>query len=75
MLANTLVRSSRKQRTQTKHLAPESEAFLAELTDAAYRVALRHGLRASFLDVQLDIWDALRPVVARHDSKPVELLF
>jgi hypothetical protein len=47
-------------------LDADGEAFLAELTDAAYRVALRHGPRASFLDVQLDIWNALRPIVARQ---------
>ena len=32
----------------------------AELTDAAYQVALEHGFRGSFLDLRLDLWKALR---------------
>lgn len=41
----------------------EFEEFLAELTDAAYRTALRHGLRGSFLDTQLALWRDLRAVL------------
>jgi hypothetical protein len=36
--------------------------FLADLTDAAYQEALRHGFRDSFLDVRMDMWQALRRV-------------
>jgi hypothetical protein len=32
----------------------------AELSDAAYQVALEHGFRGSFLDLRLDLWKALR---------------
>jgi hypothetical protein len=39
------------------------EDFLAELSDAAYQEALRHGFRDSFLDVRLDLWKALRRVL------------
>jgi hypothetical protein len=43
--------------------AGEREAALenlaAELTDAAYRVALRHGVGDKWLDLQLDLWRAL----------------
>jgi hypothetical protein len=39
------------------------EEFLAELTDAAYRVTLKHGVRGSFLHVELDLWTALRSVL------------
>jgi len=46
------------------------EHFLAELTDAAYRVALRHGFKGSFLDVELDLWAALRSVLARDRHRP-----
>jgi hypothetical protein len=45
-----------------------AEGFLAELTDAAYRVALRHGIKGSFIDVELDLWQALRQVLHPHDS-------
>jgi hypothetical protein len=40
-----------------------TEEVLAELTTAAYRVALRHGLRAPFIDVELDLWRELRATV------------
>jgi uncharacterized membrane protein len=40
-----------------------SEELLAELTDAAYRAALQHGLAGNFLEAQLDIWAALRGVL------------
>ena len=46
-----------------KRLGPTGEDFLAELTDAAYRVALKHRFRGYFVDVQLDLWSALREVV------------
>jgi hypothetical protein len=47
-------------------LNPPVEAFLAELTDAAYRVALNHGFQGTFIDVQLDLWSALRKVVRQE---------
>jgi hypothetical protein len=31
----------------------------AEVTDAAYRVALRHGVSDKWLDLQLNLWEAL----------------
>ena len=40
------------------------EELLARLTTAAYSVALRHGLRAPFLDVELALWRELRRVLA-----------
>jgi hypothetical protein len=46
-------------------LEPATEDFLAELTDAAYRVALKHRFEGSFLDVQLDLWSALRSVLTK----------
>jgi hypothetical protein len=42
------------------------EDFAAELNAAAYQVALRHGLRGPFIDVELELWQALRAVVAAH---------
>ena len=46
------------------------EQFLAELTDAAYRVALRHGVKGSFIDVELGLWKALRTVLAQDKQMP-----
>jgi hypothetical protein len=44
-------------------IAPERDARLenlvAKLTDAAYPVALRHGVRGSWVDLELDLWKAL----------------
>jgi hypothetical protein len=40
------------------------QAFLGQITDAAYRVALKHGLKDPFIDVELDLYDALRKVMA-----------
>jgi hypothetical protein len=52
------------------------EEFLAELTAAAYEVALAHGFRDSFIDVQLGLWNALRhaakrpPAFRQKESEP-----
>jgi hypothetical protein len=35
------------------------EDFAAELTGAAYPVALRHGLGEKWLDLEVDLWRAL----------------
>jgi hypothetical protein len=42
---------------------PLSEDEVAEVVSAAYLVALRHGLRAPFIDVELDLWRELRAVL------------
>ncbi len=39
------------------------EKFLSDLTDAAYKVALKHGFRAPFDQVELDLLKALREVI------------
>jgi hypothetical protein len=41
------------------------EEFLAELAAAAYRVSLRHGVKGSFLDLELDLWRELRVVLTQ----------
>jgi hypothetical protein len=43
--------------------ALDGEALLARLTTAAYSVALRHGLKAPFIDVELALWRELRRVL------------
>ena len=50
------------------------EELLAELTAAAYGVALRHGIKDSFVDVELEIWQALRAVLqqAPRHPEPIE---
>jgi len=39
------------------------EGFAAELTLAAYRVALRTGTQGTWLDLELDLWRALADAV------------
>jgi hypothetical protein len=47
----------------------DREAFLdkvtAELTEAAYLVALRHREEGSWIDLKLDLWDVLTSAVHR----------
>lgn len=45
-----------------------TEELLAELAAAAYGVALRHGLKGPFIDVELDLWRELRVVLDRHEE-------
>jgi len=42
------------------------EKLLAELTDAAYSVAVRHEINGSFLDLELGLRQALRDVLERE---------
>jgi hypothetical protein len=44
------------------------ETFAAELTYAAYRVALRTGTQGTWLDLQLDLWKALAETVRTWDE-------
>lgn len=44
------------------------ERFLSELTDAAYQTTLRHGLQGPFLEIELDLYRALRVVFERLQS-------
>ena len=41
------------------------ETFAAELTDAAYPVALRHGTGDKWLDLELDLWRALADTIKK----------
>jgi hypothetical protein len=41
------------------------ENFAADLTNAAYPIALRHGMTGSWLDLELGLWRALAETVNR----------
>jgi len=48
------------------------EAFAAELTTAAYSVALRHGVADDWLDLELNLWRALNEAVRnRGGNRPL----
>jgi hypothetical protein len=42
------------------------ETLVAELTDAAYAVALRHKKPGSWIDLELDLWRALGETVQKR---------
>jgi hypothetical protein len=46
-------------------------SFAADLTDATYSVALRHGITGSWIDLQLDVWR----VLARTITEAGEMSF
>jgi hypothetical protein len=45
------------------------EGFAAELTSAAYAVALRHGVEAKWLDLELELWEALKEMVKKRGQE------
>jgi hypothetical protein len=48
---------------------PDREAFLARLTTTAYQVALRHGIKGSFAELELDLWRELRTVCEQDEPR------
>jgi hypothetical protein len=44
--------------------------FAAELTCAAYAVALRHGVEVKWLDLELELWGALKETVKKQGQEP-----
>ena len=44
------------------------ENFAAELTSAAYAVTLRHGMEDKWLDLELELWEALKETVKKWDQ-------
>jgi hypothetical protein len=49
------------------------ETFAAELTLAAYRVALRTRTQGTWLDLQLDLWKALADTVKTWEKEIVSI--
>jgi len=47
----------------------DRETFVAQLATAAYQVALRHGIKGSFAELELAMWRELRTVC--DDAEPV----
>jgi hypothetical protein len=46
----------------------DRDAFVARLTTTAYQVALRHGIKGSFAELELNLWHELRAACERDDS-------
>jgi hypothetical protein len=49
-------------------------SITATLTDAAYAVALRHGVSGSWIDLQLELWRVLTEAVERGALRPAACL-
>ena len=45
------------------------ETFAADLTLAAYRVALRHGAGGAWLDLELELWRVLTEMVKKWERE------
>ncbi len=45
------------------------ENFAAELTEAAYLAALRHGVAGSWVDLELDLWHALADTIRKREQE------
>jgi len=43
--------------------------FAAELTSAAYAVALRHGVEDQWLDLELELWETLKEMVKKRKQE------
>jgi hypothetical protein len=48
---------------------PNLESLVAELTEAAYPVALRHRGRGSWVDLELDLWKALEQALSKWQRR------
>jgi hypothetical protein len=47
------------------------DSFAADLTRAAYHVALRHGAAGTWLDLELDLWQALADTITAWRFKAI----
>jgi carbon storage regulator len=68
------IRAEGSDVTQEETARDSLDAFAAELSDAAYLIALRHGLADSWVDLELGLWQALASRVkswGRRLSRPV----
>ena len=45
------------------------DSLVAELTEAAYPIALRHGRRGSWVDLELDLWKALGQALQKWNGQ------
>ena len=52
---------------------PVLENLAADLTDVAYRVALRHGMGDQWLKLQLDLWNGLTEALEQRSSLHQEI--
>src|SRR6266850_2501909 len=49
------------------------ESLAADLTEVAYRVALRHGMGDQWIKLQLDLWHALKEALEKRSCSHQEI--
>jgi hypothetical protein len=49
--------------------SPRLDDFVAELTEAAYPIALRHKKGENWLDLELDLWRAMAQTVQKWQQR------
>jgi hypothetical protein len=59
--------------TTTMHLPETFDNMAAELSDRAFRVVSRHGIRGNSVDLELKMWEALRRELKRSSQCPGHL--
>src|SRR5258708_6765560 len=57
------------ERLLTVEVGNQLASFAADLTDAAYAVALRHGIAGSWIDLQLDVWRVIARTIAEAERE------
>lgn len=63
---NSIMNMTKRARESMPRQTGETfENFVAELTDAAYQVALRHGAGEMWLDLELSLWKALSETIEK----------
>jgi hypothetical protein len=54
----------------TMHIPEFVDNLAAEMSDRAFRVASRHGVRGNSVDLELEMWEALRRELKRPGKCP-----
>ena len=62
------------QLQNARQVDSDLEDFVAELTEAAYPVALRHGVGKEWLNLELDLWQALTETVKKWEQRALPAL-
>jgi hypothetical protein len=64
------MRSPMNKQAETAHDQDELlDTFAAELTDAAYPIALKYGVLGSSLDLELEIWKTFTELLHRRSRE------
>jgi hypothetical protein len=54
---------------ESEYNSPFPADFVAELTTVAYDISLRYAVDRAWLDLELDLWDALTQVAKKLESR------